>query len=632
MTYETRPFLLLLALLLLLPPAAHAAEPFEAPPIITLDEIERGQKGYGMSVFEGTEPSRFEVEVVGIMRNSSPATSYILARLSGSAGHVPLEQSGVIGGMSGSPVYLDGRLAGAVAFSWAFSQGALAGITPIEGMRRIHQSPHPDVQIAGGPPVSLPDLVAGNIPETVLADQLRWLEPASSGPGGAPSSILWTASGFGAQSRKLLSDRLPLMAPAGTSGRIDHVDGELQAGSAVSAVLIDGDFQLAANGTVTDRDGDKILAFGHPFLGLGPVEVPMAPAEVVTVVSSDYSSFKIANIGPMIGAFQQDRLLGIQGRIGAQVQMVPVTLKVTDAAGQTEQYSMRIARMPMLTPGLLGAASLSGLEVASYSAGNQGLDLTLAFRIAGHDDLYLTQSFDGPSAVSQALGYVVSMAAYLVQNELEHVEIDEVELEISQSDRPRTISLTGAHAERSVVRPGQTVELHLDLVPYRGEPTRRKLEVKLPEETPDGTYYLFVGDGASIDAARMAVEPTQPVVFPQALRYLRSLHSRRELGVLGVFAGKGLSVAGEVMPRLPGSVASIWGASSGDATPLSLAVAQEYYEPLERPLEGLVRVDLTVRRRDPVPGGETGTATGETDMEPAGPAPEGLPTTSEEGS
>jgi hypothetical protein len=618
-----------LLLLLSLSPAVRADEPEGEPtalPTIGLDEIERGQTGYGLSVFEGTEPTRFEVEVVGVMRNTSPGTSYILARLAGDAGGVPLDDTGVIAGMSGSPVFLDGRLAGAVAFSWSFSKGALAGITPIEGMRRIGaapiaiavEAPAPQPLSASGPPVSLADLVARRFPEDLVARELRHLRPAGGWGAGAPAgaagpSLLWSAGGFGEGSRGLLAGGLggrTFLAPAGTVGRAEGLSTDLGPGSAVAAVLIDGDLQLAANGTVSDRVGDSLVAFGHPFLGLGPVEVPMAPAEVVTVVASEFSSFKIANIGEVIGAFKEDRLLGIQGHVGVPVRTVPMNLTVTDATGQTERFRMRLARMPLLTPGLTAVATLGGLEVTSYTPGEQGLDLDVRFRISGYQDLILEQSFDGMSATSEATSFLTAVAGYLLQNDMERVEIDEIEVSLVQSDQPRTLHLTGAHAERSVVRPGETVRLHLNLTPYRGAPERRAVEVTVPEDAPDGSYYVFVGDGASIDAARQAVEPVEPVTFEQALRDLRQLHSRKQLGVLGVFAARGLSVAGEAMPQLPGTIASYWDAGgTGDVQPLRLAIAKERYETVDRPLSGLTRVDLTVRRKDPVPAGESRTTT-----------------------
>jgi hypothetical protein len=392
---------------------------------------------------------------------------------------------------------------------------------------------------------------------------------------------------------------------AGATGAAGEASaaGELVPGGAVAAVLVDGDLRLAATGTVTDRTGDQVLAFGHPFLGLGPLEVPMATAEVVTVLASDYSSFKISNLGATVGAFEQDRQAGIYGRVGRQARMMPVTVRID---GQRD-YRMRVARVPRLTPALVAVAALAGLDSASYTGGLQGVDLTARFRIAGHGDLEVRQSFDGEGAPSAGAGFLLSFASYLMGNDLAEVEVESVEIELAQVGKPRTATLVGAHAERSVVRPGDTVALNLDFAPWRGEKFRHRVEIELPEDLPRGRYYLFVGDGASVDAARLAVEQAEPQTLRQALALLDSLHSNRELVVLGVRPAPGLAVAGEVLPQLPGTMRSIWGAAGpGGAKPLRLAVTQIEAVPMPVPIQGLMRIDLKVERREPLTAGVAG--------------------------
>ncbi|HEX2645139.1 MAG TPA: SpoIVB peptidase S55 domain-containing protein [Thermoanaerobaculia bacterium] len=610
----------LLAPLVILAGSAHAAGkagskeqtlppsviPKPAPPSVVLaptlptypfEEIRRGQKGYGLSVFAGSEPERFDVEFVGLMRNQTPDTSYILARLSGQG----LEKSGVPNGMSGSPVFVDGRLVGAVAFSWAFANDALCGITPIETMRKLST-------VKGGlpiglpqPPVPLADLRAGRIPADLLERELARLRPQMGN--GASASVQWTTSGFGPMSQGLLRQAL---GSVGTSGQAlpDAGDGgprDLQRGGAVAAVLVDGDYRLAATGTVTDRYGDQVLAFGHPFLGIGPIEVPMAKAEVVTVMSSQNSSFKISNLGEIVGAFEQDRQAGIQGRIGLEAPMIPMTLRIAAAGtGQPRQFNLRLADVPFYTPLLIGSSLLAGLDSASYANGSQGIDLTAHLKLDGHDDLIVRQSFDSDSAASESAAYLLSIVSYLVQNPLEKVKIRSVDLDVHQAPLPRAANLVAAHADRTVVRPGDRVNVSLDLVPYRGERFRHSVKVDLPDDLPAGRYSLVVADGATADATRLALAPADPVTFEQALDLLGSFHSRRELVVLGVYGGAGLSVAGEVLPRLPASVRSLWGAAaSGSAVPLRSTIAQEQSEPMNIPLDGGVRIDLEVRRREP---------------------------------
>jgi SpoIVB peptidase S55 len=663
-----------------------AAKPADgALPVIGLDEVKIGQKGYGLSVFSGGQPERFDVEVIGVMRNLSPDMSYILARLSGRG----LESSGVAAGMSGSPVFLDGRLAGAVSFGWPFAKEAVAGITPIASMRRLTNLGGA-VPSVPPPPVELANLLAGKVPADLLERQLTRLRPRLGGaPDGALAGVEWSVSGFGELSRGVLRQALGSVAPV---GRMATVPGarppDLVPGSAVSAVLVSGDFQLSATGTVTDHLGDRILAFGHPFLGLGPIRVPMAAAEVVTVLSSQYTSFKIANLGPTVGAFEQDRQAGLEGRLGVAAPMIPMVLRIgapsapvlapplapmpprpgvpplpipgaaaaadlasdpgagvigagvaggagagvaAAAPAGPRTFHVELADVPELLPVLAGSTSLAGLESASYAGGPQSIDLTAHFRLARHHDLVIHQSFDGENAGSAMAAHLLALTAYLVQSPLARVRIEGIEVDVEQSPQPRAATLVGIHADRTVVHPGERLGVHVDLAAYRGDRFRHSFDVELPADLPVGRYSLLVGDGATADAARLTLAPIEPTTITQALALLASLHSRRDLTLLGFYSGAGLSVAGELMPRLPGSVRSLWAASEVSGTvPLRAAIVQERHETLGVPVEGLMRIDLEVRRREapdgheaPAPPGTDGhsSSDGTTVLEVDGTAP-----------
>ena len=609
-----------LAVLLLLTPAvtpgaalaqeADRQEPVGLPdpisrlPSLPVDQVERGQTGYGLTVFSGTEPERFEVEVIGVLRNTDPQASYVLARLTGHG----LEESGVASGMSGSPVFIDGKLVGAVAFAWPYAKEAIAGITPIDAMRSIAELPsgieNDPMPLAAPARVSLgapfegidaAALAAGDVPEGLLEAALATLRPQSgAGAPGAAPAIGWVASGFGERSQALLQSGLA--AAAVTGGRTDEV-GSLQAGAPVAAVLIDGDLQLAATGTVTEHNGSEVLAFGHPFLGLGPLWLPMASAEILMVLPSAYNSFKISNLGPVVGAFEQDTQAGIRGRLGASAPMIPFDLAIRGL--RDADFSMRIAAVPQLVPALIAAATVGAVDSATFTNGPHAIDLEATFHLEGWGELPVRQSFDGPSAANFAANHLVAFAGFVTGNPLERVEIERIEATLTQTEKPRTATLVGAHAERTVVRPGETVRLNLTFKSYQGETTRRTVEVEVPEEMPAGKLSMLVGDGETADAARMAIEPASPVTFAQALDLLRSYHSKRELVVLQVFQADGLSVAGTTLPRLPGSVRTIWdAAASGGAQTLKMAVEEVVVEELPFPAEGMVRIDLEVRRRE----------------------------------
>jgi hypothetical protein len=607
---STKSAVLLAALLAVgLPSALAQEQPSPDPDVIPIEEVTRGQRGYGLSVFAGTTPERFDVEVIGVMRNVYPGMSFILARLSGQ----DLERDGVVRGMSGSPVYLDDRLAGAVAFSWDFASDAIAGITPIADMRALHFLPaggarsRPAAEL--GSPLSLLRLADPIDDPKRAAEELRSHlgalgQGAASLVSGASSSVAFVASGFEARSRSFLGLALGELATGGAAADALEVP-EIRPGASVAGVLIGGDLKLAASGTVTDRTGEEVVAFGHPVLALGPVKIPMAVAEVLTVVSSDLSSFKLTNVGPVIGAFDEDRLPGMRGRLGAVAPTTPVRISVAGSAGGLvgdpakdrgeRAYQLQVADVPLMRPSLLAVATLQTVDAFSYAGGDQSLDLAATFRFAGYDDVEVRQSFDGSGAALNAAIYLLQLVGFFELNPWVDLDTSEVDIALTQGPETRTLSVLGAHAERRQVRPGETVEILLDLRSHRGQRTQRRVPVVVPADAAPGPLYLFVGDGSSVDAAALQLEPFEPASFEESLDLLASFHARHEIGVLSVRPARGLVVDGRSLPDLPESMRALWqGSASATAKALPLAIVHRQFVTSDLPLEGLERVDLEV--------------------------------------
>ncbi|HSM50829.1 MAG TPA: SpoIVB peptidase S55 domain-containing protein, partial [Thermoanaerobaculia bacterium] len=459
------------------------------PPVFPLSQVRPGLTGHGLSVFAGTEPRRFEVEVVGVLERAAPGTSYILARLAGEG----LERTGVIAGMSGSPVYLDGRLAGAVAFAFPFAKEALAGITPVESMRAIPAAAGAASGAMGGsasaatPLVALADLAAERWPADLLERSLAPLAAAAGGPEPGRPGILWAAAGWpaGARGRREAAG----LAAAGLSGSRGAA-APIVPGSAAAALLVDGDFQLAATGTVTEREGDTLLAFGHPLFGLGPVSLPLAGAEVIAVVPSQSVSFKLANVGPVAGAWTVDHAAGVRGQVGRAAPQLPVTIEVRpDGAAAAAPLALRVAEHPLFTPGLTALGLLGALDLAGAAVA-QSVDLELLFRLAEGPPLAMRQSFDGPGAGSEALLWQLALHSYLALNPLAPVRVAALEVRAAAFGEPRGATVIAAHPERTVVRPGERLGVEVVLSPHRRPVERRRLELALPADLPPGRYPL----------------------------------------------------------------------------------------------------------------------------------------------
>lgn len=576
---------------------------------IAIEEIERGQTGHGYSVFVGTEPTRFEVEVLGVLHDRTPGLSFILARLSGQ----DLERSGVLGGMSGSPIYIDGRLAGAVAFGYLFGLDPIAGITPIDAMRRLAEAPAlPSHSSAAPVEMNVTDLLSSAGNETplvdsraVLAEALAVLQPRLTE--GAASALQWSASGFGAPAHKLLAETVGSLAPlasaispasatksggAAPGAAADALDG----GSAIAMLMMSGDMNLAAHGTLTERRGDEITAFGHPVFG-GPGLVPMATSEVITTIASRYNSFKLSIAGEVVGAFDQDREAGVRGRLGAEAPTFPLQILVASAEGE-RTYRMEVAQLPLLSPALLAISSLGSLTSSTYSGGPQGIDLEANFDLGDHGKLDLRQSFDGESAATDAVTYLLSVANFLFRNPQAAVDVQSVQVRMRQIDSPRTVELLDAWPDRRRLQPGERLQVTLATRPYRGEVERRQIELQIPADAEDGRYYFLIGDGTSMDAARLEIEGRAPRTFADSLELLRGFHSRRELVVYGLVRAPGLSLEGDSLPRLPASMSQQLSRSAGNsAKSLYLAIDQERSETLAVPIEGAERIDLWVERQ-----------------------------------
>ncbi|HET6371944.1 MAG TPA: hypothetical protein VFG76_01465 [Candidatus Polarisedimenticolia bacterium] len=562
-----------------------------APAIMSFHEVRAGMKGTGRTVFSGTTIEEFGVEVIGTMENILPGKNLIMVRLQGG----PLAVTGVLEGMSGSPVYLDGRLAGAVAYAWGFGKEPICGVTPIEEMLEVMERGvdlPPDAKNSGtsggrlGEPGPV-SLLA--YPDRMLSFLQRQLARRAWTGGDLPATTgrLDLTSPHGSSGLPLAALRPPLVlrgfhpsvardwfptfesmsfrpvmagAPA-AAGAEAAGDRSLAPGSAFGATLISGDMDMSAIGTVTHVDGDKVLGMGHPFLAMGPTAMPMSRAFVHGVFPSLMSSFKIAGPLDVVGAFTQDRFAGMAGRLGQTVQMVPVRVEFRRPDGTNRSYRFDIVPDPLLTPGLLHMSLLSLFAAEEKQVGDITVRLKEGSRIQVSDDLEvkLDNLFSGDQSELYASGTVAYMTYLLLNNEERPSRIEGINLLVDFEDDRKTARIEKIWLERYTARPGETVILHVNVQPYRQEVITLDMPLKIPQEAPEGRTLLQVGD--SLTLSRMESVAGTADFIPRSLDHLVWLlnHIRQNQKVYATLIrpDTGAFISGERLPNLPPSISSV---------------------------------------------------------------------------
>jgi SpoIVB peptidase S55 len=577
--------------------------------IFPVEKIVPGLKGYGFSDLGGGKGiQRFDVEMIGTLRRYAPKQDLILARVSGAG----LEHSGIIAGMSGSPVYVDGKLVGALAYGWPFSKDPICGITPIQSMLDIRHAPAAAPVPIGGPAARASELVSmfgsrrfGGALDALLAPFRR--DDAAGTMATLPIPVSF-AGGAGAGPGWLFG-RLAAVAgwvatPAGSSGeskvespksRIGEGAAPVLPGSSLSTVLLSGDMLLAATGTVTWVEGNSVLAFGHPFLSMGPIDMPMARAEVLTVLPSVYRSFKFADSGAVFGSVTQDRSTGILGTVGSRAKMVPITVRISSDEVPLQTYRFEAVHNSMLTPVLAAVAIDSVLTTLEKRAGERTLVWKSSIRTPDRNVRWDTV-FSGLAAREDAVTSLALLTNYLMANEFRDLPILGVDVEIVHSDRLQNGRIVNVEPAKERFRAGERVPVRIDVVDFRGGSRRVTLDLDVPKDTPPGPLTVFVGDGNSATAYDLAIYPADPQSLDQVLDFLGRMRPPNSLNLIAYRRAPGAVVAGEALAALPPTVAALLrDRGPGDGTPnLSYLRIQSRSVEQPVPITGSVQLNLEV--------------------------------------
>jgi hypothetical protein len=561
----------------------------DAAETMAIADVVPGAKGVCLTELDGGEMAEIPLTVLGALSPSAPERELILVRLDDPR----FSKIGIVAGMSGSPVYVDGRLVGALAFGWSFSAEPVAGVTPFERMLELGGETARVAEAAAARP-RLEELVEARRRGTLGERLLEWLVPAQTGSlQRLPLAVSFggrqppEGDGWMAESWRRLGW---VGAPAAVATTSKPIDEPMRPGSMVAAVLVEGDAVVAAGGTVTEIRGDAVWAFGHPYLGTGGVRLPMARARTVAVLPSIASSFKFFEVGEIVGAIESDRTHGVWGRMGGAVPMVPIEVDVDDRS-----YSFRAVRHDILLPLMASFVADSSVAARGRVFGNTSVSMGIEIDYEGDRMAVYTDSFASGSASAEAAGMAGAVLAYLESSPFEVPEVEAVRIRLETSEGLDTATIVDAIPERSVVHPGMELPVRLRLRPHRGADYERLVTVRVPDEVPEGRIDLVVADGGAWNAYDLQMRPFLPASFDDEIRYISRLISSRRIVLALERRQSGVAFSGGALAVPPSLVVQLRSALGPYLKTTDYGVWSLIEEEMPTSVVGAQRIQLTVR-------------------------------------
>ena len=575
-------------------PGAGIVNAQESREILPLDQVRPGMQGYAYTIFTGDQVEKFDLEVLGVLDNFlGPKQAIILVQLKGPK----VEHTGVVAGMSGSPVYLEGKLAGALSLKLGiFTKEPIAGVTPIEAILA------PPFQNGSSQPA---------------AQQLS-LSSESAARTGLPSSSTLEPietplvfSGFQPAAIQQFAGQLQgygLVAAQGGTTPPRPEDSHLAAGDMAGMVLVQGDASINSACTVTAVRADRVYLCGHPFLSLGDVQLPMARSRVITTLSSNLASTKIVNVGGSIGTITGDHLTAVTGTIGAPPAMVPLDLTlVANEAGSPKQKTLHfeLVNHPKLTPLLVAITTFSGLTQNSLYGEGTTLHLSGEIRLQGHAPVLIENTFSpGDSLSPDGLPIALSMQSVftrLFTNSFEPAKVDRISLRVESVPGRKSFTIESAWLERGEAAPGETLRVRVLLRPYRGVARVEETTVHVPDQAARGTTLrVLVSDADLLNRASRGFSFGAGSASDglDQLIALLNRERRNDRLYVGLFAPSPTLLWGDKeLPNIPLSQINI---VDGRPTPGSVQVlreslASESSIPLGGPVSGVISLNLQIR-------------------------------------
>ncbi|MGR3220778.1 MAG: SpoIVB peptidase S55 domain-containing protein [Candidatus Anammoxibacter sp.] len=525
----------------------HAQDFLAGDDVMMIDDVKAGMKGYGKTVFSGTKIETFDVEILGVLKNYEAKRDMILVQLSGPV----VERTGIISGMSGSPVYIDGKIIGALSYAWAFSKDPVAGVTPIADMLNVLDR---DMQQENKEKKYIATVVNASIPKTISNSNF------------IPIKTPLMVSGFSSRVFEMMGSEFDIlgMTPMQSGGviDIDSADSEtLVPGSAVAAQLIRGDLNASAIGTVTYRKGSHILAFGHPFLQMGDIDFAMSGAYVHTTLASLALSAKMASPTKILGKISQDRKAAIAGIIGEFARMIPCHIKLTTGTNEII-YDLEIVHNDLITANLCQMAFLSAILSTEKQSGEVFVRLGVEIFIEGIEKPVTLENiyYDSNSGVFP-VSQIIQPIRELLNNRFKRIHIERIGFSAEFINELKIAFIDNIRIDKKVVSPGDTVNVTVKLKPYdRHKFIEKSINIQLPDNVSPGSKILVTACSSSYSNflnMQRSSGKYKPANFQQLIELMNDVELNNELIIRVLLPGNGISYKGMEFPSLPASILAI---------------------------------------------------------------------------
>ncbi|MEN8221815.1 MAG: SpoIVB peptidase S55 domain-containing protein [Acidobacteriota bacterium] len=565
--------------------------------ILEYNKLKKGMEGVGKTIFRGTNIETFKFKILGFLKNFSPGKNLIIAELFSPE----LEGIGVIAGMSGSPVFVNGKIIGSVSYGFNFSKKPIAGITPIEDIIKVKDYDTPEYSIdISDIKVQFDKENVKNIKKRLKVEMSRRINPASGGDF-LPIGLLSTSRGITGEADSFLR---PLFTPTNNlkldSSKQEQLPGDnsIQGAEAVSIPLVRGDFEYSSSGTVTYTEGKKVYLFGHPFFNLGRVEFPMHKAEVVSVVPSYQESFKLSSTGKMIGTITQDRFSSVMGETGKKPYMIPLQVFFSN---RNRKFNIEMVSHPLLTPAMaqVSIANIFLTEIQQYGFNSIKVDGKIF--IENEKNIIIKDLFSGGNSYNEFADLLLAINFFIMNNKEKQIKIQKMDFNVTVSESIKRGEIVNALINKNVFRPGELMDIKILIKNERGDMSVESIRLKAPVLKNNSEFTLLIADKKEI--GRFESKNIKSSFFPSTLnsliRAINNLRKNNRIYIKMTAPRKGMFFKGYEFSNLPSGMRNLYNYNSPikNQTEIKYSSLEDYQMEVPVIITGKKIFKLKIRER-----------------------------------